>query len=87
MSKKGSSFPPAAISRITSATAKSHGGQIPAGSFAAKAQSIAAKAATPKQRCRRLAKRLTNGEAVDLLIDSSGLSFGRASQWYEVKYG
>ncbi len=47
MSKKGSSFTPAAISRITSATAKSHGGQIPAGSFAAKAQSIAAKTATP----------------------------------------
>jgi hypothetical protein len=40
-----------------------------------------------KQRCRRLAKRLANGEAVDIIIDSSGMSFGRASQWYEVKYG
>ena len=32
-------------------------------------------------------KAVANGEAVDILIDSSGLSFGRASQWYEVKYG
>lgn len=40
-----------------------------------------------KQRCNQLAKRLANGEAVDILIDSTGMSFGRASQWYEVKYG
>lgn len=46
MSKKGSGFTPAAISRITSATAKNHGGQIPKGSFAGKAQSSAAKAMT-----------------------------------------
>lgn len=43
MSKQGTPFNAAAVSRITSATAKSNGGQIPAGSFAAKAQSIAAK--------------------------------------------
>lgn len=43
MSKQGTPFNTAAVSRITSATAKSNGGQIPAGSFAAKAQSIAAK--------------------------------------------
>ena len=49
MSKKGSSFDAKAITRITSATAKANGGQIPAGSFAAKAQGIAAKAATPTQ--------------------------------------
>ena len=47
MSKKGSSFNTAAISRITRATAQVHSGQIPAGSFAAKAQSIAAKATAP----------------------------------------
>lgn len=40
-----------------------------------------------RQRCARLAERLANGEAVDILIDSTGMSFGRASQWYEVKYG
>lgn len=34
MSKQGTPFNAAAVSRITSATAKSNGGQIPAGSFA-----------------------------------------------------
>lgn len=24
---------------------------------------------------------------MDIFIDSTGMSFGRASQWYEVKYG
>jgi len=40
-----------------------------------------------KQRCDRLAKRLANGEAVTIMIDSSGLHFGCANQWYETKYG
>jgi len=40
-----------------------------------------------KQRCGRLAKQLASGEAVSIVVDSSGLSFGRASQWYEEKYG
>lgn len=43
MSKKGTPFNAAAISRITGATAKGNGGQIPAGSFASKAQSHHAK--------------------------------------------
>ena len=46
MSKKGS-FNAAAVSRIMKATANANGGKVPAGSFAAKAQSIAAKAVTP----------------------------------------
>lgn len=45
MSKQGTPFNAAAISRITSATAKGNGGQIPAGSFASKAQSVVAKSA------------------------------------------
>lgn len=40
-----------------------------------------------KQRCERLARQLASGQPVSLIIDSTGLSFGRASQWYEVKYG
>lgn len=40
-----------------------------------------------KQRCERLAERLARGESVSIVIDSTGLSFGRASQWYEEKYG
>lgn len=47
MSKKGPSFNAAAVSRITSATAKVHGGKIPAGSFAANVQRIAAKVPMP----------------------------------------
>jgi Transposase DDE domain len=39
-----------------------------------------------KQRCKRLARRLANGEDVAVIIDSTGLSFDRASQWYEEKY-
>lgn len=43
MSKKNSAFDAAAVSRITRATAKANGGQIPPRSFAAKAQSQFAK--------------------------------------------
>jgi hypothetical protein len=39
------------------------------------------------QRCEHLARRLARGEAISLIVDSTGLSFGRASQWYEEKYG
>ena len=40
-----------------------------------------------RQRCDRLARRLAKGEKVTILVDSTGLSFGRASQWHEEKYG
>jgi hypothetical protein len=39
------------------------------------------------QRCEQLARRLARGETISLIVDSSGLNFGRASQWYEEKYG
>jgi hypothetical protein len=39
------------------------------------------------QRCEQLARRLARGEAVSMIVDATGLSFGRASQWYEQKYG
>ena len=39
------------------------------------------------QRCGQLARRLARGEAGSMIVDSTGLSFGRASQWYEEKYG
>jgi hypothetical protein len=38
------------------------------------------------QRCEQLARRLACGEKISLIVDSTGLSFGRASQWYEEKY-
>ena len=39
------------------------------------------------QRCRELARRLARGETVSAIIDSTGLNFGHAGQWYEEKYG
>jgi IS5 family transposase len=39
------------------------------------------------QRCEHLARRLARGETISLIVDSTGLSFARASQWYEQKYG
>ena len=42
---------------------------------------------TVKQCCDRLTRQLANGENVTMIVDSTGLSFGRASQWYEEKYG
>jgi hypothetical protein len=38
------------------------------------------------QRCERLARRLARGESVSLIVDSTALRFGRASQWHEKKY-
>jgi hypothetical protein len=38
------------------------------------------------QRCEHLARQLARGEAISLIIDSTGLSFGRASECYEKKY-
>jgi hypothetical protein len=39
------------------------------------------------QRCAQLTRRLGRGEAISMIVDSTGLSFGRASEWYEQKYG
>jgi hypothetical protein len=39
------------------------------------------------QRCVQRARRLARRESTSLIVDSTGLSFGRASQWYEQKYG
>jgi Transposase DDE domain len=39
-----------------------------------------------KQFCNKLCKRIKNGEVIDLIADSTGLTFGKASHWYETKY-
>lgn len=41
---------PAAAARIQSATARSHGGQTPAGSFAARAQAAAARNSSGRKK-------------------------------------
>ena len=37
--------------------------------------------------CNKLAKRITKGEPIALIFDSTGLRFGKASHWYQTKYG
>jgi hypothetical protein len=39
-----------------------------------------------KQFCNRLTGRINNGEAITLILDSSGFQFSHASHWYERKY-
>ncbi|MBR7964610.1 transposase [Burkholderia vietnamiensis] len=40
-----------------------------------------------KQRYQGVANRLRDGEAIRLIVDSSGMIFGRASEWHWQKYG
>lgn len=37
--------------------------------------------------CDKLAKRIEQGEPISLIFDSTGLRFGKASHWFETKYG
>lgn len=39
-----------------------------------------------KRFCNTLKRRLEAGEDVSLILDATGLRFGRASHWYETKY-
>ena len=39
-----------------------------------------------KQFCNQLKRKLESGEDISLILDSTGLRFGRASHWYETKY-
>ena len=37
--------------------------------------------------CKRAVKKLKKRKAVNLIVDSTGLTFGKASDWHRVKYG
>jgi len=39
-----------------------------------------------KQFYNKIVTTIKNGEAIDLIVDSTGLTFGKASNWYETKY-
>jgi hypothetical protein len=60
---------------------------IPVPSFGHLCDLFAALDVKVTQRCERLARRLARGEDTSIIIDSTGMSFGRASEWYEQKYG
>ena len=40
-----------------------------------------------KQYCEKIVDRVNKGESVTLIFDSTGMRFGKASHWYEEKYG
>ena len=40
-----------------------------------------------KHYCNKAVKRAKSGEKVDLLVDSTGMRFDKAGEWYEEKYG
>jgi hypothetical protein len=66
---------------------QTRGIDIPVPSFGQLSDRFAALSLPVKQRSAHLAERLARGESVSILVDSTGLSFGRASHWYEEKYG
>jgi hypothetical protein len=39
-----------------------------------------------RQFCDKLVSRIDRGESISLILDSTGLRFGKASHWYETKY-
>ena len=60
---------------------------IPVPSSSQLCERFAALQVSVTQRCEQLARRLASGEAITMIVDSTGLSFGRASEWCEQKYG
>jgi hypothetical protein len=64
----------------------SRGLDIAVPSFGQLSERFAALEPHVTQRCETVARRLARGENVSLIVDSTGLSFARASQWYEQKY-
>lgn len=65
---------------------QSRGLDIPVPSFGSLSDLFGNISLEIKQFCDKVKKRIENGEAVDLIADSSGMSFSKASGWYENKY-
>jgi hypothetical protein len=65
---------------------KTKGLDIPVPSFGSLSDLFGSISLEVKQFCEKVKKRIENGEAVDLIADSSGMSFSKASGWYENKY-
>ena len=66
---------------------RSKGLEIAVPSFGHLSDSFAIIPLEVKHYCNKLVKRFEAGEKLSLIVDSSGLSFDRASSWYEEKYG
>ena len=61
--------------------------EIAVPSFGQLSERFATLPVSVQQRCERVAGRLANGEALSLIVDSTGMNFGRASEWHRHKYG
>lgn len=55
-------------------------------SFGSLSDLFASVSVETKQFCNKLKRRLEAGEDVSLILDATGLRFGRASHWYETKH-
>lgn len=65
---------------------KTKGLNIPVPSFGHLCDLFSLVSIEVKQFCNKIQSRIKNGEAIDLIVDSTGLTFGKASNWYETKY-
>ena len=65
---------------------ESRGLNIPVPSFGNLSDLFASLSVETKQFCNKLKRRLKNGEDISLILDATGMRFGRASHWYETKY-
>ena len=65
---------------------KSKGLNIPVPSFGHICDLFSQISVQVKQFCNKVCNKIKNGEAIDLIADSTGLTFGKASHWYETKY-
>lgn len=68
-------------------TWKTQGLNIPVPSFGHLSDLFETVSLETKQHCKTLKKRLANGESVDVIVDSTGLKFNNALEWYLKKYG
>lgn len=63
------------------------GPDIPVPSFGQLSERFATLTVSVQQRCQQVADRLAKGETISLIVDSTGMNFGRASEWYRRKCG
>ena len=60
---------------------------IPVPSFGHLSDLFSAIPLKTRHYCEKVAKRLSRGESINLILDSTGFKFGKASHWYQTKYG
>ena len=66
---------------------QTHNINIPVPSFGHLSDLFASVPLKIKQFCKTLKKRLDKGETIDLIVDSTGIKFNNAMEWYNQKYG